>query len=555
MINIFCKNNGQTIQLDNGTTIEEVYNLFKLNMDKKPVCAIVNNKVQGLRYRIFNSKTIEFLDITNSYGRKVYMRSMMFVLYKALNDIYHNAKLSVEAPISRSYFFKVSFPHTVGEAKLDITIEVAQKIKNRMKEIIAEGYRFHRKEAPTKEVAKLFREKGMEDKAKLIEGVGNLYATYYELDDTIDFYYGPLVPSTSYLNEFDLVKYYDGLLLRIPREEGKMPEILKQEKMLKAFEEDHILEKKIGITTVGELNEFTRNGFAGDAIKLSEALQEKKIAQIADIIASREQVRVVLVAGPSSSGKTTFSKRLCIQLMTCGLKPKLISLDNYFVDREHTPKDENGDYDYESIYSLNLELYQKHLTQLLNGEEIELPEYNFPTGKSVNSGEKLKLEDNTILVMEGIHGLNPLMTDKIPEENKFKIYISALTSIKLDDHNYIPSTDNRLIRRIIRDKKFRGASAKDTIARWPSVRRGETKWIFPYQENADVMFNSAMIYELAVLRDFALPILEAVHEDCEEHTMASSLAQFLRFFEPIPAEELPPTSLLREFLGGSSFKY
>jgi len=555
MINIFCKNNGQTIQLDYGTTIEEVYNLFKLNMDKKPVCAIVNNKVQGLRYRIFNSKTIEFLDITNSYGRKVYMRSMMFVLYKALNDIYHNAKLSVEAPISRSYFFKVSFPHTVGEAKLDITIEVAQKIKNRMKEIIAEGYRFHRKEAPTKEVAKLFREKGMEDKAKLIEGVGNLYATYYELDDTIDFYYGPLVPSTSYLNEFDLVKYYDGLLLRIPREEGKMPEILKQEKMLKAFEEDHILEKKIGITTVGELNEFTRNGFAGDAIKLSEALQEKKIAQIADIIASREQVRVVLVAGPSSSGKTTFSKRLCIQLMTCGLKPKLISLDNYFVDREHTPKDENGEYDYESIYSLNLELYQKHLTQLLNGEEIELPEYNFHTGKSMNSGEKLKLEDNTILVMEGIHGLNPLMTDKIPEENKFKIYISALTSIKLDDHNYIPSTDNRLIRRIIRDKNFRGASAKDTIARWPSVRRGETKWIFPYQENADVMFNSAMIYELAVLRDYALPILEAVHEDCEEHTMASSLAQFLRFFEPIPAEELPPTSLLREFLGGSSFKY
>jgi len=555
MINIFCKNNGQTIQLDYGTTIEEVYNLFKLNMDKKPVCAIVNNKVQGLRYRIFNSKTIEFLDITNSYGRKVYMRSMMFVLYKALNDIYHNAKLSVEAPISRSYFFKVSFPHTVGEAKLDITIEVAQKIKNRMKEIIAEGYRFHRKEAPTKEVAKLFREKGMEDKAKLIEGVGNLYATYYELDDTIDFYYGPLVPSTSYLNEFDLVKYYDGLLLRIPREEGKMPEILKQEKMLKAFEEDHILEKKIGITTVGELNEFTRNGFAGDAIKLSEALQEKKIAQIADIIASREQVRVVLVAGPSSSGKTTFSKRLCIQLMTCGLKPKLISLDNYFVDREHTPKDENGEYDYESIYSLNLELYQKHLTQLLNGEEIELPEYNFHTGKSMNSGEKLKLEDNTILVMEGIHGLNPLMTDKIPEENKFKIYISALTSIKLDDHNYIPSTDNRLIRRIIRDKNFRGASAKDTIARWPSVRRGETKWIFPYQENADVMFNSAMVYELAVLRDYALPILEAVHEDCEEHTMASSLAQFLRFFEPIPAEELPPTSLLREFLGGSSFKY
>jgi len=555
MINIFCKNNGQTLQLDYGTTVEEIYKMLDLKMENKPMCALVNNKVEGLRYRIFSSKTIKLLDTESAPGRKVYMRSMTYVLFKALNDIYHNARLSVEAPVSQGYFFKVSFPHTVGDAQLNITVEVAQKIKARMQEIISAGSKFHRIEAPSHEVSKLFRERGMEDKAKLIEGLGKLYATYYELDDTIDFYYGPLVPNTTYLGDFDLVKYYDGLLLRIPREGGKLPEIVKQEKMLKAFADDHILEKKIGVTNVGELNEMTRKGFAGDAIKVAEALQEKRIGQIAEQIASREQVKVVMVAGPSSSGKTTFSKRLCIQLMTCGLKPQLISLDNYFVDREKTPIDENGEYDYESIYSLNLALFQQQLTQLINGEEVELPEYNFSAGKSQMSGKTLQLDDNTILVMEGIHGLNPLLTKNIADEHKFKIYISALTSIKLDDHNYIPSTDNRLIRRIIRDNKYRGTNAMSTIARWPSVRRGETKWIFPFQENADVMFNSAMIYELAVLRDYALPLLEAVHENCDEHTMATSLSNFLRFFEPISADELPPTSLLREFLGGSSFKY
>ncbi len=555
MIEVKCENTNQTKEFEYGKTLEELYDEFKVGLTNKPLCAIVNNKIEGLRYRVFNPRTIEFLDITSPYGRKVYMRSLSFVLFKAINDLYPSAHLSVEAPLSKGYFFKVSYPNSVGNALLDITLEVAQKIKAKMQEIIAEGHKFHRKEAPTGEVAKLFRKKGMEDKAKLIEGIGNLYANYYRLADTIDYYYGPLVPSTTYIGAFDIVKFYDGLLLRIPRDGIKMPDMVKQEKILKAFAEDHVLEKKIGVSTVGELNEKNREGFASDTIKVAEALQEKKISQIADLIASKEKVKVVLVAGPSSSGKTTFSKRLCIQLMTCGLMPRLISLDDYFVDRDKTPRDETGDYDYESIYSLNLGLYHKHLKQLLNGEEIELPTYNFALGKSMMSGKKLKLEDNTILVMEGIHGLNPLMTENVPEESKFKIYISALTSIKLDDHNYIPSTDNRLIRRIIRDNKYRGADAKSTIARWPSVRRGEDKWIFPYQENADIMFNSALIYELAVMRNYALPLLEAVHEDCKEHTMASSLAQFLKFFEPISDEELPPTSLLREFLGGSSFKY
>ena len=430
-----------------------------------------------------------------------------------------------------------------------------QRLKTRIKEILAENHRFHRIEAPTAEVAKLFRERGMEKKAKLVEGIGRLYCYYYKLADTVDYFYGPLVPSTEFLDVFDVVKYYDGILLQLPRSDGKLAGIVKQEKMLQAFREDRKLADLTGISTVGELNELARNGVAGYAIKVAEALQEKRISRIADKIAERPEAKIVLIAGPSSSGKTTFSKRLCVQLMACGLKPKLISLDDYFVDRTRTPIDENGEYDYESIYSLDLDLFHQHLKQLLNGEEVELPRYDFPTGKSVKSGIHFKLESNTILLMEGIHALNPLMSEGIPEEKKFRIYVSALTTIKLDNHNYVPTTDNRLIRRIVRDNQFRGTSARSTIARWPSVRRGEDKWIFPYQENADVMFNSALIYELSVLRNHALPLLESVYENCEEHTLAAALTEFLRYFEPISDKELPPTSLLREFLGGSSFHY
>ena len=554
MIQIKCKNNGETRSFEFGTMLTEIYDAFGLKFAHKPVCALVNNRLEGLRFRVFGAKTVEFLDLDSAPGRKVYMRSLTFVLYKAVRDLYPGGKLMVEAPVSKGYFFKLALPSSDGNAAT-VTLELVQQLKQRMEEIIAGHVSYHRLEGPTEDVVKLFRDNGLEKKAKLIEGLGNLYSHYYKLDDTIDYYYGPLVPSTDYLWSFDLVKYYDGVLLRIPQEDGRFPEIVKQEKMLNAFALDHQLLDHIGVSTVGQLNELTRNGFATETIMVAEALQEKRISQIAEQIAARKRVKVILVAGPSSSGKTTFSKRLCVQLMTCGMKPRLISLDDYFVDRENTPVDENGEYDYESIYSLNLDLYNQHIKQLLNGEEVELPTYNFAMGKSMMSGKRLRLDDNMVLLLEGIHGLNPLMSEPIPEDEKFRIYISALTAIKLDDHNYIPTTDSRLIRRIVRDNQFRGASAIDTIARWPSVRRGEDKWIFPFQENADVMFNSALIYELAVLRNYALPLLESVYESRPEHGMANALSRFLSFFEPISDKALPPTSLLREFLGGSSFKY
>ncbi|MBQ2340679.1 MAG: nucleoside kinase [Bacteroidaceae bacterium] len=553
MVQIFCKNNEKSEKFEFGTTLLQIYDVIKPNLTYKPVCAVVNNQIQGLTFRVFGSKEVEYLDYTSEIGRKVYMRSFTFVLYKAVEDLLPGVRLVIEAPVSKGYFFTLRFTETNEE--YPVSLEIVQRLKTRIKEILAENHRFHRIEAPTAEVAQLFRERGMEKKAKLVEGIGRLYCYYYKLADTVDYFYGPLVPSTEFLDVFDVVKYYDGILLQLPRSDGKLAGIVKQEKMLQAFREDRKLADLTGISTVGELNELARNGVAGYAIKVAEALQEKRISRIADKIAERPEAKIVLIAGPSSSGKTTFSKRLCVQLMACGLKPKLISLDDYFVDRTRTPIDENGEYDYESIYSLDLDLFHQHLKQLLNGEEVELPRYDFPTGKSVKSGTHFKLESNTILLMEGIHALNPLMSEGIPEEKKFRIYVSALTTIKLDNHNYVPTTDNRLIRRIVRDNQFRGTSARSTIARWPSVRRGEDKWIFPYQENADVMFNSALIYELSVLRNHALPLLESVYENCEEHTLAAALTEFLRYFEPISDKELPPTSLLREFLGGSSFHY
>ncbi len=555
MIKIHCVNNNKTLTFQPGVKLLDTIDHFNLTFDHKPICAIVNNRLEGLKYKAYNSKTVEFVGVEHAAGRKVYMRSLTFVLYKAVRDLFPKTRLTMENPVSKGYFFKLHMP-TDGDGKpTEITLEIAQRLKQRMSEIIAQDISFQRLEGPTEEVVSLFRQYGLENKAKLVEGIGKIYSFYYQLDDTVDYFYGPLVPSTGFLEVFDLVKYYNGILMRIPREDYQLPDIVKQEKMLKAFEEAHQLEERGRVSTVGQLNELTRQGYSGYAIKVAEALQEKRISSIADDISKNEKLKVILVAGPSSSGKTTFSKRLCIQLMACGLLPTMISLDDYFVDREDTPRDETGDYDYESIYSLNLSLLQDHIVRLLNGEEVELPRYNFALGKSEMSGNTLKLSKNTVLVMEGIHGLNPLMAEHIPEENIFRIYVSALTSIKLDSHNYIPTTDNRLIRRIVRDNKYRGTTAVQTIARWPSVRRGEEKWIFPYQENADVMFNSALIYELAVLRNHALPLLEAVHENQPEHTLASVLAQFLHFFDPIPDQELPPTSLMREFLGGSSFKY
>ncbi|MDY3267770.1 MAG: nucleoside kinase [Phocaeicola sp.] len=554
MLQIYCKNQKETRNFPEGSSLLDIYKGFNIEMPLGPVSAKVNNKVENLNFRVYYNKDVEFLDITNPSGMRTYVRSLCFILVKAVEDLYPCGTISLEHPVSKGYFCKLHIDRTIG-------LDDVTRIKQRMQEIINEDMPFSRYECRTEDVVKIFQERGMNDKVKLLKTSGQLYSFYYKLGDTVDSYYGSLVPSTGYIKKFDIVKYYDGLLLRIPNRNNpqKLEDVIKQEKMLEVFQEHHRWNKILGISTVGDFNIACNNGHATDLINVSEALQERKIVKIADEIASRQngdnRVKMVLISGPSSSGKTTFSKRLSIQLMTNGLKPYPVSLDDYFVNREDTPLDENGKHDFESLYALDLPYFESHLKALLNGEEIELPKFNFTTGKRENSGNKLKLDDNMILILEGIHALNPELTPNIPAENKYKVYVSALTTILLDNHNYIPTTDNRLLRRIIRDAKYRNYSAEDTIARWPSVRAGEDKWIFPYQENADAMFNSALLFELAVIKDHIEPILRKVPNSSPEYSEAHRLLKFLSYFVSIQDTELPPTSLLREFLGGSSFNY
>ena len=554
MLQIYCKNNNSTREFPEGSSLLDIYNGFNLAMPYGPVSAKVNNKVESLDFRVYYNKDIEFLDITSSSGMRTYVRSLFFILVKAVEELYPQGSISLEHPISKGYFCKLHIDRTIG-------LDDVQRIKQKMQEIIAADIPYTRTESHTEEVVRLFEKRGMIDKARLLDTYGQLYSYYYQLGDTVDCYYSSLVPSTGYIRLFDIVKYYDGLLLRIPSRENptKLEEVVKQEKMLEVFQEYHRWNQILGISTVGDLNVACNHGHATDLINVSEALQEKKIAQIADEITHRNQdgkrVKLVLISGPSSSGKTTFSKRLSIQLMTNGLKPYPISLDDYFVNRNDTPLDENGKHDFESLYAVDLPFFEEQLTTLLNGGEVELPRYNFTTGKREMSGKKLRIDEHMILIFEGIHALNPALTPHIPNENKYKVYVSALTTILLDNHNYIPTTDNRLLRRIIRDYKYRNYSAEETIARWPSVRAGEEKWIFPYQENADAMFNSALLFELAVLKDYVEPVLRKVPNRCPEYSEAHRLLRFLNYFVSVQDKELPPTSLLREFLGGSSFQY
>lgn len=554
MLQIYCKNNNSTREFPEGSSLLDIYNGFNLTMPYGPVSAKVNNKVESLDFRVYYNKDIEFLDITSSSGMRTYVRSLFFILVKAVEELYPQGSISLEHPISKGYFCKLHIDRTIG-------LDDVQRIKQKMQEIIAADIPYTRTESHTEEVVRLFEKQGMMDKARLLDTYGQLYSYYYQLGDTVDCYYSSLVPSTGYIRLFDIVKYYDGLLLRIPSRENptKLEEVVKQKKMLEVFQEYHRWNQILGISTVGDLNVACNEGHATDLINVSEALQEKKIAQIADEITHRNQdgqrVKLVLISGPSSSGKTTFSKRLSIQLMTNGLKPYPISLDDYFVNRNDTPLDENGKHDFESLYAVDLPFFEEQLTTLLNGGEVELPRYNFTTGKREMSGKKLRIDEHMILIIEGIHALNPALTPHIPNENKYKVYVSALTTILLDNHNYIPTTDNRLLRRIIRDYKYRSYSAEETIARWPSVRAGEEKWIFPYQENADAMFNSALLFELAVLKDYVEPVLRKVPNRCPEYSEAHRLLRFLNYFVSVQDKELPPTSLLREFLGGSSFQY
>lgn len=549
-IQIRCKNNKKSQKVEIGSTLFDVFSAFDLKMTHGPVSARVNNKVEGMHYRVYNSKDVEFLDMNSASGSRAYTRTLFFVLCKAVQDIYPNTDVVIDIPVSNGFYVDIRLGRPVVDEDVNI-------LRRRMQEIIDSKMPIRRFTVPTEEAIALFQEKGDVEKVKLLRTSGSIYTTYYKIGEYVDYYYGTLLTNTSQLYLFGLEKYYDGMLLRIPSVSNpdELGEMTRQDKMFDIFKEHHRWQEILGIRTVGDFNQAIDAGHATDIINISEALQEKKLAKIAEEIASRKGVKLVLLAGPSSSGKTTSCKRLSIQLAVNGLKPLQISLDDYFVDRDKTPKDENGEFDFESIYALNLDLLNEQFNALFRGEEVELPKYDFPSGKSVKSGKMLKLEPNNVLVVEGIHALNPELTAHVPEEQIFRVYASALTTILLDNHNYIPTTDNRLLRRIIRDYKYRGVSAQETIRRWPSVRSGENKWIFPFQENADAMLNTAMLYELSVLKMQAEPLLQQVPENCEEFAEAYRLLKFLKYFKGIPYNNLPPTSLLREFLGGSSFHY
>ncbi len=560
MIEICCKNSNKIIKIAKGTSLFDIFSENKNDFGINAICAKVNNRVCSLSYKVFSPKDIEFLDLTSESAQRTYARTLFFILAKAVHELYPQGSIRICNAVAGGYYCDIDFGDDrdfPDDPEKDYSTNSVLRIKQKMQEIIDANHTVIRHKMHTEDAVDKFRKLGMKSKVKLLKSTGKIYTTVYEIDGYYDYYYGSLLPCTSMASLFDLVGYHDGMLLRVPSKEnnGELEPYTVQNKVGETFREHHQWNKILGITTIGDFNEAVEQGFSTDLINISEALQEKKISKIAEQIAERKDVKIVLIAGPSSSGKTSTCKRLSIQLITCGKKPLQISLDDYFVDREKTPRQPNGDYDYESIYSLNLDLFNQQLSELLEGKEVQLPRYNFIQGKSEMSDKVLKMEENNVLVIEGIHALNPMLTSKIDDKHIFRLYASALTSILLDEHNYIPTTDNRLLRRIVRDAKTRGCDARETIRRWPSVREGEHKWIFPYQENADAVFNSAMLFELAVLKNQAEPMLERVPENCPEYSEAYRLLKFLKYIPKVPDMHIPPTSLLREFLGGSSFEY
>ena len=565
MLQIRCKNNNVTKSFPEGTSLLDVYQEFAddIKLRYPVVSAKVNNVSQGLKFRLFQNRDVEFMDASEGSGHRAYVRSLCFVLYKATQDVFPGSKLFIEHSLSRSYY--CNFRPTPGPSPREgrsVTDEMVKQIKARMQEIIDLDIPFRRTESTTEEAIRIFAERGFPDKVKLLETSGQAYTYYYTLGDTIDYYYGPLVPSAGYLKVWGLERYEQGLLLRVPdwNDPSRLAEKVDQPKTFEMFAEKTRWDIIMRLSNAGDVNKAIMRGHASELIQVSEALQEKKIVQIAEEIDRRfhqekEPVRLVLITGPSSSGKTTFCKRLSVQLLACGLRPVSFSTDDYFVNRVDTPKLPNGDYDFDNIETVEYRLLQDHLQRLMQGERVEIPEYNFVTGKREWNGKKLKLGSDTVLIIEGIHALNPLLTEKLPDSLKYKIYISALTSISLDDHNWIPVRDNRLLRRIIRDYNKGAFTAQQTIAQWKNVLAAEDQWIFPYQETADVMFNSALNIEFAVLRTHAEIILSSVPKNCPEYSEAHRLLKFLRFFLPVSDKEIPPTSIMREFVGGSSFKY
>lgn len=552
-LKVYCKNIEEYIPFKGGDTLMDIYNTIADRIPERPICAHVNNKTEDLQFPLFAPKQVEFLTRQSPSGHRVYVRSLCMMLYKSVVDLFPGVRLIIEHSISRGYYCRLTGDITINE-------DVVTRLKARMTELVKRDIKFERKERLTSDVIKIFEKQGLDDKVKLLRSIHELYTVYYRLDNMCDSYYGNLAPSTGMLNIFDLQLYKDGFLLlgADSSNPSMVASPIVQEKMYHAFTDYLAFNRVIGVDNVGELNEAVASKESAMLINVAEALHDKKIGRISDDISRRYAeggARIVLIAGPSSSGKTTFTKRLAIQLMTNLLEPKMISLDDYFVNREVTPRDIDGDYDYESLYALDLETFNRDLNALIAGEEVNLPTYNFELGHRVYKGKKLKLNSNSVLLIEGIHGLNPELTAHIDAKMKYLIYVSALTTLSIDDHNWVPTTDNRLLRRIIRDYKYRGVSATDTIKRWPSVRRGEEKWIFPFQENADAMFNSSLIFELGVMKELADDILNGVPRDIREYAEAYRLRKLLSYFTPITDRLIPSTSLLREFLGGSSFHY
>ena len=559
MLQIRCRNNNVIKEFPEGITLQDAYQQFadEIQMPYPVVSAKVNNASQGLKFRLYQNRDVEFLDARRGSGHRAYVRSLCFVLYKAATDVFPGSKLFIEHPLSRGYY--CNFKKREGEA---LTDDDVQQIRQRIQEIIDQDMPFHRFEATTEEAIRIFRERGFSDKVKLLETSGQLYSDYYMLGDTVDYYYGPLVPSAGYLTVWGLERYQDGLLLRVPDRDNpsQLAPMIDQPRTYAMFAEKVRWDIIMRHSNAGDVNKAILKGHASELIQVSEALQEKKIVKIAEEIDARfrneeNPIRLVLITGPSSSGKTTFCKRLSIQLLACGLRPVSFSTDDYFVNRVDTPLLPDGKYDFDNIRAVDCDLLSDHLERLMAGERVEVPEYNFVTGKREYNGKRLKLSSDSVLIIEGIHALNPILTARIPESLKFKIFVSALTNISLDDHNWIPTQDNRLLRRIIRDYNKGAFTAQETISHWRNVCNAEEKWILPFQENADVMFNSALNIEFAVLRTHAEIILASVPKNCDEYSEAHRLLKFIHYFIPISDKEIPPTSIMREFVGGSVFKY
>ena len=552
MVKIFCKNTGTSKEFSEGTSLLEISSFFDFPKPHDIISAKVNYVTQGLKYRVYNNRTVEFLDYTSYTGRSMYCRSLCFLTCKAIKDLWPDLKVSLRRPISKGYFCTLR-----DQEGRPVTPDV-EAIRARMKEIVASGHEFRRHEVQVEEAIEMFRRLGYDDKVRLLETCGETYISYYTLDGTPDYFYDALVPSASYLKVWDLIPFHGGFILMIPdrHDPDKVNRYVSEPKTLETIYENIKWNRYMDLDCVGDVNKACQNGKASEIIQIAEALQERKIVQIADEIERRfhsgTPLRVVLIAGPSSAGKSTFCLRLSTQLKACGLRPVFFSTDDYFVNRLDTPRLPDGSFDFDNFETVDHRALERDVQRLLAGEIVDIPEYNFVTGLREYNGKSLKLAERSVLIIEGIHALNPGLIPSVPKESQFRIFISTVTSISLDEHNSIPTSDNRLLRRIIRDYKKGAFSAVETIRQWPNVRRAEAKWIYPYMESADVLFNSAYLVEFAVLRSHAEQILATVPKNCPEYSEAHRLLKFLHYFVPVSDKDIPATSLIRSFIGGGS---